>query len=340
MTNGQLLFDRQYKIYAGKFRRYHGESWAARLLDVKTNLYNLRDFFLVGIGTLQSLWLLKHIKPDVILLKGGFVGVPVGLAAAAYKLPFVTHDSDALPGLANRLVSKWARYHATGMPAENYNYPKAKTRFVGVLVGDQYDKVTAADQKAFKRALDVPEDSLLLLVTGGSLGASSINKAMVRIVPSLLKSHPKLWVVHQVGRGKQNCYKGYNHKRLQIAELLDGLYVYTGAADLVVTRAGANTLAELGVQAKACIVVPNPLLTGGHQIHNAKHLQDEAAVVTVDDTSLATSNGKSLAAAIEKLLDDSQERHKLGQNLHHITPKDATTALAELLLKTGKRAGE
>lgn len=97
-------------IRAGKFRRYHGEGWK-QLFDVVTLCKNLRDAVWVLIGLWQSFWLLGRLRPDVIFVKGGFVGVPVGLAAALRGIPYVTHDSDALPGLANRIIARWAKVH-------------------------------------------------------------------------------------------------------------------------------------------------------------------------------------------------------------------------------------
>jgi UDP-N-acetylglucosamine--N-acetylmuramyl-(pentapeptide) pyrophosphoryl-undecaprenol N-acetylglucosamine transferase len=141
LTAGNPDIDEIRAVYAGKFRRYHGESWLQRLFDFKTNLFNLRDLFYFAIGTLQALIVIKRLKPDVVFLKGGFVGVPIGLATAFWRVPFVTHDSDALPGLANRLVARWARYHATGMPAEYYPYPRKSVRHVGVLVSDRHKHV-------------------------------------------------------------------------------------------------------------------------------------------------------------------------------------------------------
>jgi UDP-N-acetylglucosamine--N-acetylmuramyl-(pentapeptide) pyrophosphoryl-undecaprenol N-acetylglucosamine transferase len=102
--------DAAYTVYAGKFRRYHGEG-LRQLLDVKTFLLNCRDAVLVLIGLVQCWRLLRQLRPDVIFVKGGFVGVPVGLAAAALHQPYVTHDSDAIPGLANRIIARWAYKH-------------------------------------------------------------------------------------------------------------------------------------------------------------------------------------------------------------------------------------
>ena len=98
LTEGQSDIDEVHSIFAGKFRRYHGESWLKRIIDVYTNLKNLRDALYVGLGYLQSFRLLGKVKPDVVFLKGGYVGLPIGLASATRHIAFVTHDSDALPG--------------------------------------------------------------------------------------------------------------------------------------------------------------------------------------------------------------------------------------------------
>src|SRR5665213_2594114 len=114
--------DEVFTVRAGKFRRYHGEGFK-QLLDVVTMAKNIRDFFYVIIGFWQSRRLLKQLKPAVIFVKGGFVGVPVGLAAATRQIPFITHDSDPIPGLANRIIARWAVMHAVALPKDIYPYP-------------------------------------------------------------------------------------------------------------------------------------------------------------------------------------------------------------------------
>lgn len=336
MTADNKDFDEIHAVYAGKFRRYHGESWLKRLLDVKTNLLNLRDLVYFMMGTVESILLMRRIKADAVFLKGGFVGVPVGLAAAFCRVPFVTHDSDAVPGLANRLVARWATYHATALPAAHYKYPSQNVKHVGVLVSSDHRDVTATQQTAFKKNIGVPENSRLLLVTGGSTGAANINRAMKMIVEQLLSNHPDLYVIHQTGKGKAGVYNQFSHDRLRITELLFPLYEYTGASDVVVTRAGANTLAELGVQGKACIVVPNPLLTGGHQVKNARYFEEQGAIRIVKETTVK-QNPESLMVVIDELLDDEVERQRLGKQLQRMTITDATRKLAVLLLEVATK---
>lgn len=331
LTKENSDIDEIRTVFAGKFRRYHRESWLRRILAVRTNLLNLRDAMYVGMGVIQCIPLIPRLKPDIILLKGGFVGVPVGIAAALSRKPFITHDSDAVPGLANRLVSKWALFHATGMPAEYYGYSKDSVRHVGVLVGEDYRRVTAELQAEYKQALGLPPQSRVLTVTGGSGGAVTINQAVRAVLPTILAENPDVYVVHQVGIGKGGIYKDFLHERLQVFELLNPMYRYTGAADIVITRAGANTMAELGIQAKACIVIPNPLLTSGHQLKNAVLWEEKQAAIIVDEQRAKKTPG-ALKDAIQKLLSDETARVNLGKNLEDLTTKDAAKNLAAILL--------
>lgn len=317
-------------IFAGKFRRYHGESWFRRIFDLNTNLLNVRDLFLFVAGFFQALFLIKRLMPDIVLLKGGFVGVPVGLAAAVRKKPFITHDSDTVPGLANRLVSRWAVYHATGMPPEYYQYPKQSIRYVGVLVGKDYVRVTPDHQKLYRRQVGLPEDASIVVVTGGSGGAANINKAVRTIADDLL-SDQKYYLVHQVGQGKAGVYDHFSHPRVEVHELLRPMHAYTGAADVVVTRAGANTMAELGIQAKACVVIPNPLLTGGHQIKNAVIWKEHQAAEVLEE-SVVKSDPTMLLDRLNQLLSDANKRQLLGNNLEKLTQTHAAQKLATLLI--------
>ncbi len=338
IEKGQTI-DEIHTVFAGKYRRYHGESMLRRLFDFKTNLLNIRDGFLFAIGSLQAMFLIKKLRPDVVFLKGGFVGVPVGLAAALWNRIIVTHDSDAVPGLANRLISRWVNIHATGMPAEYYNFPKESARHVGVLVSKDYSPVDDAQQLKFKSELDIPVKAKLLLITGGSLGAQRLNTAVKLKVPELLDKHSDLYVIHQVGKNNLKIYDDYNHQRLQVLEFLKPMHVYTGAADLVVSRAGANTLAELGVQGKPCIVVPNPQLTGGHQLKNADNLKAQGAVEVVDELTFKNDQTK-LAATIDRLLTDSSARKELSRKIQSVTIADASTKLAMILLEAGERSNK
>lgn len=332
LTAGHPAIDQSFSVSAGKFRRYHGESWLHRLVDIKTNALNARDMFRFLAGTLQAQKVLKQAKPDLVFQKGGFVGVPVSLAASRLKIPIVTHDSDAVPGLANRIVSRWAVLHATAYPPDFYSYPVAKTLHVGVLVSSQYTPVSPEMLREAKLKLSLDPDEPLLLVTGGSTGAESINKALVHSVATLLQNHSTLQIMHQVGKGKTAVYGNFTHERLKVVEFMNPMVDYTTAADIIVTRAGANTMAEFGVQGKACIVVPAKHLTGGHQVENARLLTEQGSAVVVQEDELYDSQ-HGLLSAITHLLIDPKKCQQLAGNLQKQTIPDAAHRLATALLE-------
>ena len=334
--------DEVYAVRAGKFRRYHGEG-LKQLLDIKTLVLNVRDAFYVLAGIWQSRRLLKRLHPEVIFIKGGFVGVPVGIAASRLHIPFVTHDSDAIPGLANRIIGRWAALHAVAMPKEIYPYAADKTVTTGIPLQAGFRPVTAAMQAQYKEELGLKIDDKLLFIIGGGLGAHRVNMAVAEIVPELLQQIPNLQVVHGVGRANEAAMQKLYMTSLSTAEqsrvvvkgYLSDVYRYSGASDVIITRAGATNLAEFAQQGKACIVVPNPLLTGGHQIKNAVYLQEQEACVVVSEADLQADPGR-LGGEVQRLLEDQSLREQLGKNFAKFAQPDAAHHLSMLLLEQAK----
>jgi UDP-N-acetylglucosamine--N-acetylmuramyl-(pentapeptide) pyrophosphoryl-undecaprenol N-acetylglucosamine transferase len=307
-------------------------------------LLNLRDGFRVLAGCWQAYWLLAKLKPEIIFIKGGFVGVPVGLAAALRRIPYVTHDSDAVPGLANRLIARWARTHAVALPREMYHYPPHKTVTVGVPVGAAYRPVDAELQAAYRSEAGLDAYEQVLVVTGGGLGAQRLNTALIAIVPQLLTDFPGLAIVHTAGRANETGVReGYaatvsaeSLSRVKVLGYANDLYRYTGAADLVVMRAGATAIAECAVQGKAVILAPNPYLTAGHQLKNAQALADQGAVEVVSEKTL-TDEPEVLRAQISSLLRSAERRTELGSHLQQLSHPDSARELAMVLLKEAAR---
>lgn len=336
------FIDESIFISAGKFRRYHGAG-LKQLLDIGTILKNTFDFFKFLIGTIQAYFVLGRIKPDVIFVKGGYIGVPVGLAAAVRHINFITHDSDTMPGLANRIIAKWAAKHATGMPKEFYDYPKDKTVYVGVPISSSYSKVDSMQQDSFKNQLGIKTDSKLILFTGGGLGSKALNDALLAIVETLLQKYPDTTLINIAGKDHEdslsNQYlrvlKQNDRERVIIKGFVEDMYKYSGAADLIISRAGATNLAEFAAQAKPCIIIPSPYLVGGHQLKNAKALAEMGAIEVLDENNLKT-NPMKLLDSISTLMDSDKRRLTLSENLFKIARNDAAEDLAKLILNQAK----
>lgn len=333
-------FDFMAFLQAGKFRRYHGESLLSHLLDFKTLYLNARDFFRVMGSIGKAYRLLGKFKPDVVFSKGGFVVVPVGIAARLRGIPIITHDSDAVPGLANRIVGKWAAVHATGMPAEHYGYPEGTIVEVGIPIDERIKQVDASLQRAYKQELDLPKESQVLLIAGGGHGSRTLNDLMLSIAPSLLESNLSIHIVHVCGAQHESDLKREYKKILEPSELkrlkLFGFtaefYKYVSAADLIISRAGATALAEFATAGKACIIMPSPFLAAGHQLRNSEELAKKDAIVPLKNDA----QPDELLVVIKELLGDDHRRFELAKNLRSTVKTDAAVKLSELILKTAR----
>ncbi|HEX5447903.1 MAG TPA: UDP-N-acetylglucosamine--N-acetylmuramyl-(pentapeptide) pyrophosphoryl-undecaprenol N-acetylglucosamine transferase [Candidatus Saccharimonadales bacterium] len=328
-------FDFMAFIKAGKFRRYHGMGFTGGVLQPKTLALNIRDFFRLPGSLINSMKLMRKFRPNVVFSKGGFVAVPVCLAAKLLKIPIVTHDSDTVPGLANRMVGRWATLHTTGMPTHHYPYPPDRTRYVGIPIDDRIKKVTPKVMNQAKAQLKLPKDSLVLLLSGGGNGSVRLNKLMLAVATDLLSSHLSLYLLHLCGPDHvAEVNEGYRalpraeRQRVRVLGFSPEFYKLSASADLVVSRAGATTLADLAVAGKACVVIPAPFLAGGHQLKNADELAKHDAAVVLDNEV----QPDEFQAVINELLADDRRRFELARNLYSIAKPGASAELAKVII--------
>ncbi len=324
-------------VKAGKFRRYYGVSFIRQLFDLPTLILNMIDIVIIFVGFLQSLGRLLVWRPQVIFLKGGFVCLPVGYAAMLLRIPFVIHDSDAHPGLTNRLLAPHATKIATGAPLEYYHYPQEKAQYVGIPVQSENKVYTSDEKRALKKALQVPENEPLLLVTGGGLGAKRINDALVAVAPTLLK---RTSIIHLSGNLHYDTLKAQvpQDERYKLIAFVDNaryMAQIIGAADVVITRAGATSMAELACAGAVTIIIPNKQLTGGHQIKNAQVYTDAQAAVSLDEDSLVATPTLVSDTVIE-LLNDSEKRQAMSRTIVQFAMPNAARDVAVLIQQVGK----
>ena len=324
-------------ISAGKFRRYHG---AGRWHYFQPSIFlpNLADFFKVLTGFLQSVWRFLSWRPDVIFMKGGYVCLPVGYAARLFRIPIVLHDSDAHPGLTNRLLAPFAAKIGTGAPLEYYKYPPEKTAYVGIPVAPEFRPYSSRERVEFKKRLGFAADRPLVVVTGGGLGAKRINDAVVLGRDKLLQEASIMLI-----SGKSQ-YEELNQRtdsregwRLE-AFISEGMAMVLAAADVVVARAGATTLLELAALHKPTIIIPNGMLTAGHQLKNAKVYQDKLAAVVLTEEEMAQS-GDALVNKILQLLRAPKILSGLGNNFGKFAKPEAARDMAEMILTVLRRKG-
>jgi len=324
-----------HTIVAGKFRRYHHLTVFQQLTWPSLVLQNLGDAFKVGIGFLQSFFKLIIWRPDVVFTKGGYVCLPVGLAAHILRIPLVIHDSDAHPGLTNRVLSKWATAIGTGAPLEYYSYPATKTKYVGIPISASFHPYTPVEQVAAKKEWGIVADRPLTVVTGGGLGASRINEVVAETLHSLQRLGS---VVLVAGAGQYDELRSLmpaDNQHFQLYPFVTNMHSLLGAADIVVTRAGATTILELAALEKPTILIPNGKLTGGHQLKNAAVYEEAGAVVVLDE-NLLDANKELLAKEIELLLSKPAKTKAMAHRFTSFSKPDAAKDMARMILRAGR----
>lgn len=246
-----------YGIATGKLRRY---------FDLK----NFTDPFRIIKGYFEARSRLKKIHPDVVFSKGGFVAVPVVRAAHALKIPVIIHESDMTPGLANKLCIPVASKVCCNFPETLKYLPSDKAVLSGSPIRSE---LFEGDRSRGLHFCGLTSDKPVILIMGGSLGAVAVNEAVRAVLPELLKDFQ---VIHLCGKGKTdkslNNVTGYVQYEFIKEELRDLL----AAADLIISRAGANAICEILALRKPNILIPLPAAASrGDQILNAESFQKQ-----------------------------------------------------------------
>ncbi len=255
-------------ISSGKLRRY---------FDLK----NFSDPFRVLKGYGEALKLLKEYKPDVVFSKGGFVAVPVVLAAKHYKIPTIIHESDMTPGLANKICIPSAQKVCCNFPETLKYLPQEKA----VLTGSPIRKeLLEGDRLSGLQYAHLSANRPVILVIGGSLGSVTVNNAVRKILPKLLSQYQ---VVHICGKGNLDegligtaGYVQYEYVDAPLKHLF-------AAADVIVSRAGANSICEILALRKPNVLIPlSAAASRGDQILNARSFEKQGFSTVLEEESL------------------------------------------------------
>lgn len=307
-------------VLSGKIRRYF-------------SLMNFVDPFKIPIGFVQSLFLLFSYMPDVVFAKGGSVSVPVCLAAWVLRIPIVIHDSDAVAGRANRFLARFASRIAIAYPSAQEFFPAGKTALTGNPVRQE---ILSGDVARANGRFGLAKERPLVLVLGGSQGAKSLNKSVIRILPELLR---EAQVVHQVGEanyeealalagefGVKAGYGGYIPVPfLGPQDMADVI----ARADLVISRAGAGSIAELAACGKAAILVPLPTAANDEQRKNAYDVAKFGGALVLEEENL----GEHLfLSEIDSLLKNSDLRSDMAKKIRAFHNPEAANMIADGVL--------
>lgn len=301
-----------YGIASGKLRRY---------FDLK----NFTDPFRVMKGFIEARKLIKKLKPDVVFSKGGFVSVPVVMAAKGCKVPAIIHESDMTPGLANKLCIPSATKVCCNFPETVDYLPAGKAVLTGTPI--RQELLNGSPEKAlqFVRFSDTKP---VILIIGGSLGAASVNDKIRAILPSLLKEFN---VIHLCGKGKLDPSWDNTAGYVQYEYIKEELPDLFALADLVISRAGANAICEISALHKPNILIPlSANASRGDQILNARSFEKQGFSVVLEEEEITDDK---LLSAIQNLY---QERQNYIDTMLRSKQLDSIQTIADLIDECAK----
>lgn len=274
-----------YGISSGKLRRY---------LDIK----NFTDPFKVIKGYFDAYKLLKKLKPDVVFSKGGFVTVPVVLAAHRRKIPAIIHESDMTPGLANRICIPKATKVCANFSETVAQLPDNKAVLTGTPIRAELFKGNKIKGVEFAGlTLNKP----ILMIMGGSLGATAVNNAVRNVLPELLK---KFQVIHLCGRGKLDESLAKVEGYVQFEYINEELADLFAASDILISRAGANAICEILALRKPNILIPlSAAQSRGDQILNANSFKKQGYSYVLEEENITD---ESLLKAVNDVYDNRE----------------------------------
>ncbi len=290
----------------------------------------LSSLIKVPAGFLRAQRLLKKIRPSCILSFGGYVALPVALVGAMMRIPVVTHEQTMRPGLTNRIISRFAKRLYISWPGSDTLFAVSSSKML--LTGNPIRKSV---QKVIKK-LSFPDQLPLLYITGGSLGAQTINGAIAQIIPQLVEQFN---VIHQTGSANNNrdfeilrkiaiTLPDHLAKRYQVMTHVDedtiGWIFQT--ASVIVSRAGANTVSEIIATSKPSVLLPLAWSGGGEQIAHATYLSEKNAAHIILHKDLTTE------LLLDHIVDAYEKREEFTSNLTDISktlPADAASAIAD-----------
>ena len=298
-------------ISSGKLRRY---------FDLK----NFSDPFRVLKGCAEARRLIKKYRPDVVFSKGGFVSVPVVLAAKHYKIPTIIHESDMTPGLANKICIPSAAKVCCNFPETLAYLPNDKAVLTGSPIRKELlegDRITGLNYSGLSASRPI------ILVIGGSLGSVAVNRAVRAVLPKILETYQ---VIHICGKGNldehligRNGYVQYEYVDAPLRHLF-------AAADLIISRAGANSICEILALKKPNILIPlSASASRGDQILNARSFEKQGFSKVLEEEQLTDDN------LLNTIQDTYHNRQKYIASMEQSTLNDAVSVVMDLISSYG-----
>lgn len=300
---------------------------------------NIKAIFMLLGATIKARKIIKEFKPDIVIGTGGYVCVPALLAASLMGIPTAAHESNALLGLALKLLrGRVDRFFVNFKDTEKYFKDKSKVMHVGNPLRSGFGGYTKEEAREM---LGIPQNKTYVLAFGGSLGAQMINETVFGYMKDVAKNRDDVYC--QLATGK-NYYSDFSKMfteahldgcdHLSMVQYINDMPIRMCAADVVVCRAGAMTISELAMMQKASFMIPSPNVVDNHQYKNAKALADMNAVVMMEEKDITTEN---FAQEMNELVINAQKRNQLSKNIAEFAKLDANKLIYDEIIRLTKK---
>lgn len=293
--------------------------------------YNLRSLWYLNQAISECRKIISDIKPVCLLSTGGFAAGAAGLAAGLAKTPLVIIEPNAYPGLTNRKLGPAAQLVFIAFPQAEEYFPKDRTYRYGIPIRKEIIEKSRSDAR---KQLALDDDTFMILAMGGSQGADSININVPFGTLQIVRESEdiKLRVMHSAGKGRIDEARVFREEltddMYQVVEFIDDVPTYLAAADLVISRAGASTLAEISARGVPSILFPYPKSAENHQLKNARSWEEAGAAIVLEDGS---TNIGDLSSVLIILLHDPEKRTRMGEAARQFGSPEAAEKIAEKL---------
>ena len=306
------------------------------LNNIKRNIITLWNLALSGP---KARAMMKEVQPDLVIGCGGYVSGPVVRCAAKKGIRTAIHEQNAFPGVTNKLLAPDVDIVFAAVPAavEKLGAPE-KTQVVGNPVRPEvFEK--AGERDAIRAQLGAG-DRTVILSFGGSLGARRVNEVVADLCAWEQKEHKPVLHIHATGQYGVELFQNLEKEKgfapgesLVVKEYINNMPELLAAADLVISRAGALTLAELEAEGRAAILIPSPNVAENHQYYNAMELQKAGAAVVIEEKELT---GEKLVSTVSGLLAEPGRLAAMGKNARTLSVDDSLDRIADALMKLVK----
>ena len=304
-----------------------------------------RDFatlFKILRASSQAKKILRRFEPDVVVGFGGYVSGPVVRMAAKMGIPTAIHEQNAYPGITNKALAKKADLVMLNVEkAKKLLKSKNPPVVTGLPVRGE---MLRADREISRAELGVKDGQILILSMGGSLGAETINRAMVRLIADHYKE-TDLYFLHamgQFGHWVPDTLKSLSadpeqNANIEIREYISDMDRCMAAADLVICRAGASSLSELEALGKPSILIPSPNVAENHQYHNAMALVEQNAALILEEKEYSAETMEELFSSVVR---NEEKRRTLGENAKKLAVTDSKRMIADLIVALAQKKNE